>query len=132
MKTVQRFVMAVALLLMTASTAAAAGPQWCANTSWSDYTSYASGDFLEGGNRYLGIGGKGAILQSGEIVFDTYQSGVGYLGSANVDAQGNLTLSGGMTQFEVMSIGYDCNQPAALYYIIKATVNGVTFWVRAY
>jgi hypothetical protein len=78
------------------------------------------------------LGGKGHITSGGEVFFDAYQVGVGYLGSASVDAQGNVTMTGGVTQFEPMSVGYSCSQPATLYYLIKATVNGVTFWVRAY
>jgi hypothetical protein len=45
MKIVQRFAIALLLLITTAGTASAASAQWCP-TSWSDYVTYANGDFL--------------------------------------------------------------------------------------
>ena len=34
---------------------------WCSSTDWQDLIDNAPGDYVYGGNRALGIGGKGSI-----------------------------------------------------------------------
>ena len=124
------FALGIALALAGTPEAAAA-PGFCP-TTWQDIVDYAPGDFLEGGNRRIGLGGKGTIDSNDEITFDAYQNGVGYLGSADVDANGTTTMSGTLTQFTPMSYGTDCNDPNTLRYLIRSTVSGSSFWVLFY
>ena len=123
---------ALLISLSLTNTAEAAGPTFCSSVSWSDLVAYAPGDFLEGGVPALGLGGKGDIDSNDEITFDAYQSGVGYLGSAEVDASGSVTLSGDVTAFEPIAFGWDCNTPSTLRYFIKTQVDGTTFYVLIY
>ena len=121
--------LALPLLLSTTPDARAYGI--CPNVTWADLTDYAHGDFMEGGISSIGLGGKGDIDANDEITFDAYQNGA-YLGSAEVDASGTLTLSGSVTGFEPLAVGWDCNTPSALRYFARAEVSGYSFYVIIY
>ena len=118
-------------LTLTAAPEANAGYGFCSNVDWSDLVAYAPGTFLEGGIRSQGIGGKGYITATDEVVFDAYDNST-WVGSADVDASGTVTLSGDVTGFEPMAVGWDCNVPSALRYFIKAQADGSTYYVIIY
>jgi len=104
---------------------------FCASVDWDDLVDN-SGDFLEGGGYALGLGGKGYVDADGEIAFDAYSSADGYLGSADVDASGTVTLSGDVTAFTPLAYGLDCTRPETLRYFVRATVDGTPFYVFLY
>lgn len=120
-------VLALALALATPS-AEAVTPVWCSNVPLDTVIDHRWGDFAYGGNRAAGIGGKGLVDANDELIFRAYNSGM-YIGEAQVDDQGNLTLLGQVTRFEGAAYGLDCNDPATLRFWIEVEAGGAPFRV---
>jgi len=131
--------LALAALAFTATSvvapapAQAATPQWC-SPSWDDYFDHSvgmrGGDWLYGENRANDVGFKGFIDTSiDELDVDGFTGANGYEGSAVVDRNGIVSLSGNFTDIQPVAYGYDCNNPATLRFFIEAEINGAASYV---